>query len=140
MGERRAPSVSTKNIPLPMGIDRQTEVILLSLFYKQNLLNSFLYLSQRTKCPSPMCVCLAGEQNAFHLLVECEIVDYSLRVSLETQLNSANVISDGESMAADYISLLNCSRDSSFIKNCIEVITVYGDSIQLRKEYMILSN
>ena len=78
LGERRAPRVSAKNIPLPVGTSRQTEVILLSLFYKQNLLNSFLYLAQRKKCQSPMCVCLAGEQNAFHLLVECELVDYSV--------------------------------------------------------------
>ena len=43
-GMSRVPIVSCTTIPLPKIISRQHEVLLLSMFYKNNLLNAFLYL------------------------------------------------------------------------------------------------
>ena len=125
MGQRRAPWVSTQNIPLPAMINRHTGVLQLSMFYQQNLLNSFLHLAQRKKCVSPLCVCQKGEQTLFHLLVECELINSTLRDNLLTLLISGNkwaIYSDRGYVPADYISLLNCSRSYVFIQKCLEVL------------------
>ena len=108
MGERRAPVVTTRPIPLPLGTNRKTEVLVLSLFYKQNLLNSFLYLSQRIKCKSPLCKCLEEEQTAHHILVSCKLIDIELRTAMDGILHKLNGGRDSvEEVPADYISLLN---------------------------------
>ena len=136
MGERRSPRVSTQPIPLPLETDRETEVLVLSLCYKQNLLNSFLYLSQRQKCPSPLCKCLGEEQTAYHLLVSCNLVDWELRSEMDNLLytiNGGDSTVDG--ISADYISILNCSRDSEFVLNCIKIVKL--DVLQLRKKYIV---
>ena len=138
MGERRAPVVSTSCIPLPAETSRQTEVLTLSLFYKQNLLNSFLYLSQRSKCPSPMCECLMEEQTAFHILVDCKLVDRTLRMEMDRIIcteNNKNEILDGI-MIMDYTSVINCSRNVEFISNCIEIVE--SGVHKLKKEYIIV--
>ena len=134
MGERRAPIVTTKPIPIQLGINRQTEVLLLSLFYKQNLLNAFLYLSQRSKCPSPLCTCQEEEQTAYHILVSCSLVDSGIRRVMDNLIKSHND-SGGEEVAADYISLLNCARDKLFLRNCTEVVNLIG--LGLRTEYIV---
>ena len=138
MGERRAPAVSTRSIPLPAETSRQTEVLTLSLFYKQNLLNSFLYLSQRIKCPSPICECLMEDQTAYHILVDCKLVDRVLRAEMDRIIcmeNNKNVMFE-DIIIMDYTSVINCSRNSKFISNCIDIVE--SGVHKLKKEYIIV--
>ena len=51
----------------------------MSMFYNNNLLNSFLYKTQRNHCSSPMCPCGDGEQTAFHILNDCKMFHSSTR-------------------------------------------------------------
>ncbi len=120
-GQSRFPSVSCSPIILPTGTSREDEVKLLSFFYKNNLLNAFLYTAEKKACPSPLCMCAEGEQTAFHLLTSCPLVDIDCRVSLTHLLMLGNEVTSEEALATDYVSVLNCSRDNRFIKCCLNV-------------------
>ena len=135
IGETRVPRVSTKQISMPLSTPRQTEVIVLSFLYKQNLLNGFLYLAQRKKCTSPICDCGIEEQTAHHFVASCELVDGRLRSEVGKVLVSCNNMNEPP---PDYISLLNCSRDDSFIKLCIDIVN--GNRSRLRSKYTIIRN
>ena len=136
IGERRAPRVSITPIPLPLGTDRKSEVLVLSLFYKQNLLNSFLYLSQRKNCPSPICKCMNDEQTAYHLLVSCCLVDEGLRNVMNNVMLVCNGVGSGlEEVYSDYISVINCARNSDFILNCLKIVQF--SELELRTKYII---
>ena len=72
-GKTRIPCVRALPLPIPMGISRDDEFKLMSMFYSNNLLNSFLHEKQlRNQCLSPMCPCGYGEQTAFHILANCK--------------------------------------------------------------------
>ena len=50
-GWSSTPTVSCNPLPIPMGVSREEEVLVMSLMYKNNLLNSFLYdVPISTKC------------------------------------------------------------------------------------------
>ena len=121
-GETRVPAVSCSGIPLPLGIDRETEVKLLSLFYKQNLLNLFLSSAQKSVGISALCPCQLDVQDAFHILTSCELVDADLRGIICTEMAHENSVLAIEDVNADFISILNSSRNQKFIKACISLI------------------
>ena len=135
IGDTRFPFVSLAQIPIPMGIPRKIEVIILSFFYKQNLLNAFLYLAQRVKCPDPICLCGEEEQTAYHIITECRLVDCNLRRDSLQAIWRCNMTNNPP---ADNISLLNCSRDNRFMNCLTEVVS--NDSLKLRTKYVIVKN
>ena len=135
IGETRFPLVSVKPIPISLGIPRKVEVILLSFFYKQNLFNSFLYLAQSKKCPSPMCECGEDEQSAYHILTSCKLVDQVLREECKQTIVSL----DGDMIPGeDYVSILNCSRDKHFMRCLLDIIN--ENSLNFRTKYIIVKN
>ena len=50
----------------------------MSLMYKNNLLNSFLFSVNRDLWRSPLCPCGLEEQTSVHLLTNCSMVDATL--------------------------------------------------------------
>ena len=52
-GYSHLPSPSCSNLPIPVSVARDVEVKRMSLFYTNNLCNSFLYRVSRV--PSPLC-------------------------------------------------------------------------------------
>jgi hypothetical protein len=98
----------------------------MSLFYKNNLLNYFLFSTEKRLCPSPLCPCGEEEQTAFHLLCNCMLVDLETREQLTYHLMLGNNVNFMEELEADHITLLNCSRDAKFIALCREVVMTDG--------------
>ena len=94
----------------------------MSMFYNNNLLNSFLYKTQRNHCSSPMCPCGDGEQTAFHILNDCKMFHSSTRNAIIECMMLHNMIEDEGNLVADKVSILNCSRDPIFIKLCLSII------------------
>ena len=121
-GETQIPAVSCTRIPVPQGINRETEVKLLSLFYKQNLLNLFLSSAQKSMGISALCQCQKDVQDAFHLITTCELVDVDLRDIICNEIARANRAPGIEDVNADYISILNSARNPKFIEACISLI------------------
>ena len=135
IGETRVPKVSTNPIPMPLGTPRKIEVIVLSFLYKQNLLNTFLYLAQSKKCASPICECGTDEQTAHHILTSCQLVDDRPRMEILRVVGLCNEESDPPS---DYITLLNCSRDHEFINSCIDIVN--ENKPRFRTKYSVIRN
>ena len=72
-GWSHIPKVSLSPLPLQLGTSRETEVLIMSLFYENNLLNSFLFKHDRSRWTSPLCSCGEEEQTALHLLTSVMI-------------------------------------------------------------------
>ena len=131
-GWHTAPNVSCNPIPIPFGVKRDSEVILMSFLYKQNLLNSFLFHFDRQEWTSPLCICGLEEQDALHLLTSCVFIDSRIRQRAQELLELCNNTHDDRELTANPFALLNCSRDPQFIDLCLEIVET--ENLQLRKK------
>ena len=137
-GQTRIPKVSCYPIKIPIGTNREEEVRFLSMFYKNNLLNRFLFTVEREKCPLPLCECQFDDQTAFHILTNCEKVDADIREDIILMLLLGNDMTSADALATDNItiSLLNCSRDKLFVQQCQKALKT--SSLQLRTRITLL--
>ena len=60
------PQPKVQPLPIRRGLARKTEVLLLSLFYENNLLNSFLHRYKSDIYISPLCDCGMEIQTPHH--------------------------------------------------------------------------
>ena len=51
----------------------------MSMLYPNNLLNSFLYRTDKDKFPTPLCSCGEEEQTAHHVLFRCKHSDPDIK-------------------------------------------------------------
>ena len=131
------PKVSLAPLPLPHGTNREMEVLVMSLFYKNNLLNSFLFRFDRTRWESPLCLCGEEEQTALHLLTSCAFTEDDTRNEANHLLSLGNGVQIDELDCFGLVSVLNCSRDPSFIRIC--KATVENESLNLRTQISLSS-
>jgi hypothetical protein len=110
-GQSVIPKPSCTPLYLNPNTDRKTEVLIMSVFYDNNLMNSFLYRHSISDISSPLCHCGSEDQTAAHVILRCEQVNEDLRVCARNSLV-------GESS----IDLLNMSRDKSFMNILQEII------------------
>ena len=114
-GEFHIPKPSCSRLPVPLGTPRTDEVIVMSLMYPQNLMNSFVYRHTYI-VESPLCPrCGREEQTPYHVIWECNDHHDALQGIMR------DIIGD-EVLQADTTTLLNCSRQRRFIEMCLEVI------------------
>ena len=59
-------------LAFPVGTTRETEVLVMSLFYYSNILNGSLCRLYPTIYKSPLCDCGKGVQDNYHVLLECK--------------------------------------------------------------------
>ena len=97
---------------------------MMSMFYEQNLLNSFLNKINRPEAPCALCHCGHDEQTAYHTVLECSEVDQELRSRASQWLNLDG--GHGENSTV----LLNSSRNENFITCLSEIIIVQQDFIR----------
>ena len=120
-GYASAPAPSSDKLPVPPNTPRKVEVLLMSLFYKNNILNQTLW--NLGKVPSPLCsLCSQQEETAEHILFQCSAVDESLRSSAINHYRRVNSIEDGDDATDTYIGLLNACKDRFFIEACMDII------------------
>ena len=114
-GEGHIPRPSCSRLPVPLNTTREEEVLLMSLMYPQNLMNSFIY-RHTYSVESPLCQrCGREEQTPYHIIWECN--DYRD----EMQQLMTGIIEE-EVLQADCTTLLNCSRNKEFIQLCLQVL------------------
>ena len=130
-GENNIPKPHCQKLPIPLDISRRDEVILMSLMYTQNLMNSFVY--RNTYCTeSPLCPkCLREEQTPYHVLTVCN-KNHELILNLMIELLGEEGVQD------DCTTILNCSRSKKFIHFCLEIIKngKFRDSIVLHQNQL----
>ena len=120
-GYSSPPTVSCEPIPIPRNTNRETEVKLISLYYKNNLLNQSLYNIDRA--PSPMCsFCQEEEETADHLLFRCSSVDTQLRSNARKAYRSALKLVEKDAEPDIYIGLLSACKSDLFVKSCIDIV------------------
>ena len=103
-------------IPIPIKTDRSDEVLLMSLFYPNNLMNSFVY-RHTYNTESPLCPkCEENEEAPYHVIMECNN-------KLHIMLPLVEKLIGQEAAYIDHCNtLINCSRDPDFIKYSIEIL------------------
>jgi hypothetical protein len=131
-GWSNIPKVSTDPLKIPFSASRDDEVKFMSFFYKNNLLNSFVFRIERTICPSPLCICLEEEQTGFHLLASCSLVDVDVREQLIHRMMLCNLVKHEEELVHDPVTIINSSRDPEFVALCLEVVRT--QDLQLRSK------
>ena len=132
-GWSSTPTVSCDPLPIPIGVNREIEVLVMSLMYKNNLLNSFLFDINRDVWSSPLCSCGLEEQTSVHLLTNCSLVENSLRAEAIRIMSLCNNVRPGLQHSFDpNCAILNCSRDQNFIKLCIEIVETEDLNLRLK--------
>ncbi|KAL5260728.1 hypothetical protein ACHWQZ_G010771 [Mnemiopsis leidyi] len=86
------PRVSLSPLPLPHGTSREQEVLIMSLLYKNNLLNSFLSRLDRTRWNSSLCSCGCEDQTVIHLLTRCLLIEDTIRDQASYLLTTGNEV------------------------------------------------
>lgn len=118
------PIASTSSIPFPLNINREDEVLIMSMFYKNNLTNSFLYEFNPNMFSSPLCTYGCQHiETPLHIITACLHNPYC--VDLMNIVQSINV---GYEDLNSHLNLINASRIKQFIsisfdylKNCDEL-------------------
>ena len=126
LGYATAPAPSFSNLNVRLGTKRKTEVLTMSLFYENNLMNSFLYRIDSIKFPNSFCPCQTEQQTAHHILFRCPLVPTAMK---ETAKNSLCHALGLENFEENHITLLNASRSQKFLDSALEIISHVGDML-----------
>ena len=129
------PKVSTTPLPIPTYTSREIEVLIMSMFYKNNLLNPFLFSLDRSRWRSPLCSCGVEEQTAMHILTSCPLSDEGLCQQAMHHLSIANEDLNLDGLGT--VAILNCSRDPGFIRTCGEILD--NNELNLRRKIVLPS-
>ena len=118
-----SPNPSCDTLPMPPNTPRNTEILLMSMLYKNNLLNSSLY--NLGKVASPLCsLCGEQEETADHILFWCTSVDEDLRDNALSDYRRASKHREVNDAVYSHIGLLNASRDPKFLSSCINILSI----------------
>ena len=144
-GYYNIPKVSCDKLPIAPNVDRNTETILLSHFYKNNLMNKYLYDIGHWETATPLCLCKVDNQTPYHCLIECDLVDTKIRQDLRNSVdiffkeNAGMMFGD----TRDHITLLNMSRNTNIIELMIKAIrsckNKYRTKIILHRETNVVT-
>ena len=87
-GYTAVPRPCCTKLQLQIGIRRDTEVLLMSMFYDNNLLYSSLFKVNSKKFQTADCECNQSIQDPYHVLLECSFTEPKLRESCLSVMSS----------------------------------------------------
>ena len=123
-GYNHSPKPSCSKLPIPLNTSRKDEVLLMSLFYPNNLFNSNVYRNTYLT-ESPLCGrCGQDEETPYHIILECS--DLATEARKYVEVNNPIVHQNS-------VTLLNTSRNVEFLKICLTILSqhAYRDQIHL---------
>ena len=123
LGYAAAPTPSFSNLNVKLGTKRKTEVLTMSLFYENNLMNSFFHRIDNNKFPSSLCPCQTEQQTAHHILFRCPLVPNAMKETAQNCLCGALGV---ENYEENHITLLNASRSQKFLDSVVQIISHMG--------------
>ena len=116
-GYHHIPTPSCSRLPIPKNTTRKQEVLLMSLFYPNNLFNSHMYRNTYL-VESPLCGrCREQEETPYHIVLECSNLSNEARTLLR------NEISEEEILHQDTSTILNGSRNPEFLQICLNILS-----------------
>ena len=107
-------------IPIPKEMNRNEEVMMVSMMYPNNLLNSSLHAINSEKFPSPMCKCGQSQQTAHHILFQCGKTDISSRQEAFNLLQT--IVGEAEATVENSLVLLKACKNQKFIQITSRII------------------
>ena len=115
-GELAIAIPSCSPLPIPTHTDRREEVLLMSLFYPNNMMNSFVY-RHTYNVESPLCRrCKVKEETPYHVIMECNS-------HLEKIQSITSKLLGQTAASIDHCNtLINCSRNHEFIQCSLEIL------------------
>ena len=127
-GHSILPKPSCQPLPLQNTINRETEVLLMSLLYENNLLNGFLHKINIRDCESPLCYCGDAIQTSTHILFQCK--DIPKEASDIALQSLQEVIGKLDVSVINNTAILNGIRDKNFITAVLNIIHLHGDKLR----------
>ena len=123
-GYQHVPTPSCSRLPIPTTTSRQEEVLMMSLFYPNNLFNSNMYRNTY-QVESPLCrKCHQEEETPFHIVVQCSDNSEEVKQLLQDILGE-------EELKEDTTTLLKGSRDQRFLELCLDIISQQNYSVHV---------
>ena len=98
-------------------MNREEEVMMVSMMYPNNLLNSSLHAINSEKFPSPMC---KSHQTAYHILFQCQNTNISSRQEAFNFLRT--IVGDAEATIENSLVLLKACKNPKFIQITSKII------------------
>ena len=89
-GFPNGPKVSVAKLVFSPSISRTVETVTLSLFYPNNLLNAFLHRFDNSRYTSPLCACKTADQDGWHILMECPLLNRIKQAKIKSMIISNN--------------------------------------------------
>ena len=121
-GQYTVPIPTVKPISIPLNISRKLEVLLMSMFYENNLMNDFLW--KRSLTESPLCPhCKQELQTPYHALLLCNGIDQARRQEVKIAL--IKTLGEDDANSECCTTLLNASRSSKFMEACVKILQSY---------------
>ena len=124
-GFHHIPKPSCSTLSIPKNTTRHDEVVLMSLFYTNNLFHSNLY-RHTYLVESPLCRrCKQTEETPYHIIMECT------EKSNEARQKLLQAVKEEEPLTEDCTTLLNGSRHEPFIRICLDILAQEEYSVQV---------
>ena len=96
------PEPHCTTLPIPPNTTRENEVLLMSLFYKNNIMNDSLY--KISKVPSQLCsLCNQEEETAEHIIFKCAAVNKNLREDADRKYRIYHNLEPAINIQPDFI-------------------------------------
>ena len=119
-GHAIAPIPSTQKLQIEKNTLREDEILLMSFFYENNLMNKFLFRYNPDMFTSPLCDCGNEDQTPHHLLFRCSLTDNNLRTLAYSNFQKG--VGHELAQVDSTITLLNASRKPEFLQNILNIL------------------
>ena len=113
------PKAKCTAIPIPLETNREEEVLIMSLFYPNNLLNSFTNRYNDQMFPNPMCGCGEEPQTSHHVLFRCKKIDETLRAE---SFDLFQQLAGDDAEIDSHLSLLKVCKNVKFLQNVTNIV------------------
>ena len=131
-GHNIIPTAKCTTIPIPRETNREEEVLVISMFYPNNLLNNFTHRYNDQNFPTPICSCGEESQTSHHVLFRCNKTDETLRA--ETFELFKRIIGE-EAEIDNHLNLLKVCKNEKFLQNITHIVKQQKQ--YLRKEIIL---
>ena len=130
------PRPSCTKLQLQGSVSRETEVLLMSMFYDNNLLNGSLFKVNRKKFLTADCECEESIQDSYHILLECSWTQPQMKQQCLEVMKS--ILPSSELNNRSHLTLLNCSRNKKFISSVLSILET--SKLPLRRKVILSSS
>ena len=119
-GHSIMPIPSTRNLQIDKNTSRDEEILAMSMFYENNLLNKFLYRYDSAMFNTPLCECGQDEETPHHILFNCSLTESHLRSQAYHHLQQA--VGNELAPIDSAMILLNASRHPGFMRCVVNIV------------------